>query len=161
MLTRKLAEKSKELHELEIKYLHQTGIIENFRNKEFKYSFLKKRLKTFKYLCGLSVEQFDLVKDCAAPYTHLMPYPDCPNTGEKSVDLDTQLLIVLTICRHSLDYSFMAFMLSKSITTVHRIFEGWVIFLATLFNELELKPDEGFLIKKMPKIFVATGAWFN
>ena len=37
------------------------------------------------------------------------------------------------------------------------MFIGWVIFLATLFNEIDLKPSSGYLLKKMPKIFVETG----
>ena len=41
--------------------------------------------------------------------------------------------------------------------TVQRIFCGWVIFLATLFNEIDLKPPSGYILKKMPKIFVETG----
>ena len=32
-----------------------------------------------------------------------------------------------------------------------------MVFLETLFNELDLKPDDGFLLKKMPDIFVKTG----
>ena len=36
-------------------------------------------------------------------------------------------------------------------------FIGWVIFLATLFNEIDHKPFPGYLLKIMPKIFVETG----
>ena len=37
------------------------------------------------------------------------------------------------------------------------MFIGWVIFLATLFNEIDLKPSSGYLLKKMSKILVETG----
>ena len=48
-------------------------------------------------------------------------------------------------------------MLRKSETTVQRIFNSWIIFLATVFNRLDLCPDHGFLLKKIPNIFVETG----
>ena len=40
---------------------------------------------------------------------------------------------------------------------VQRILCGWIIFLATLFDEMELKRPLGYTLKKMPKIFVETG----
>ena len=40
---------------------------------------------------------------------------------------------------------------------MQRIFIGWVIFLVTIFNEIDLKPASGFLMKKMPKSFIETG----
>ena len=51
----------------------------------------------------------------------------------------------------------MGFMLGLSKATIQRIFIGRVIFLTTLFNEIDLKPSSGYLLKKMPKIFVETG----
>ena len=51
----------------------------------------------------------------------------------------------------------MSYILGKSKSTVQRIFIGWVIFLATLSNEIQLKPPSGFLLQKMPHIFVETG----
>ena len=51
----------------------------------------------------------------------------------------------------------MAFLLKKSETTMRRIFNGWIIFLATLFSKIELKPASGYLLKMMPGIFVKTG----
>ena len=145
--------------DLEIKNLHLLGAIENLRSKQFKYHNIKKKSGTFKYISGLSVQQFDLVMECIKPYVHLIPYPGCVinTTAEKSVDIETQFLAVLTICRHGLDLSFMGFILEKSVATVHRIFNSWVIFLSTLFNRLELKPADRFLIKKMPEIFIDTG----
>ena len=40
---------------------------------------------------------------------------------------------------------------------MQRFFIGWIIFLATIFNEIDLKPASGFLLKKMPKSFIKTG----
>ncbi|XP_057292615.1 uncharacterized protein LOC130621337 [Hydractinia symbiolongicarpus] len=51
----------------------------------------------------------------------------------------------------------MGFMIGKSAATVQRIFIGWVIFLSTLFSQINLKPPSGFLLQKMPDIFVKTG----
>ena len=43
-------------------------------------------------------------------------------------------------------------MIDKSKSTVQRIFIGWVIFLATIFNEIDLKSASGFLLKKCKKV---------
>ena len=51
----------------------------------------------------------------------------------------------------------MAFMIDKSKSTMQRIFIGWIIFLATIFNEIDLTPASGYLLKKMPKSFIETG----
>ena len=37
------------------------------------------------------------------------------------------------------------------------IFVGWIVFLETIFTQINLKPEAGFLLKKMPDIFVKTG----
>ena len=51
----------------------------------------------------------------------------------------------------------MAFMLKVGESTIHRIFVGWIVFLETIFICINLKPEAGFLLKKMPDIFVKTG----
>ena len=51
----------------------------------------------------------------------------------------------------------MGYILGKSKSTVQRIFIGGVIFLVTLFNEIDLKPPSVFLLQKMPHILVETG----
>ena len=107
----------------------------------------------------MTVEQFNVVLNCVTPYTHLIPYPDCEvNTPiRRSIDAATELLSVLTICRHGLNQGVMAYILDKSKSTMQRIFIGWIIFLSTIFNEIDLKPASGFLFKKMPKSFIETG----
>ena len=44
-------------------------------------------------------------------------------------------------------------MIDKTKSTVQRIFIGWVTFLETIFNDIDLKPTSGFLLKKMAKSF--------
>ena len=88
---------------------------------------------------------------------HIIQYPDCKGTGERAVDKATELLCFLAICRHSLHLGVMSYLLQVEKSTVYRIFVGWVVFLETIFNEIDLKPEDGFLIKKMPDIFVKTG----
>ena len=123
--------------------------------KTFGYENLKKSPSNFEYLCGLNIEKFDLVMDCVKPYVHLIPYPDSKVTERLSYT--TQLLVTLTICRHTLDFRLMAYILDVSRSTVPRVFNGWVIFLSTIFNEIDLKPGHGFLLQKMPNVFVDTG----
>ena len=152
----KLKEKNELIKDLELKNMQLSGALENLRAKEFKYQYLRRRAVTLRYLSGISVKQFEMVFECVMPYLHLIPYPNCPNTV-KSLLTMRHNFCVLTICRHGLDLSFMAFVLEKSVTTVHRIFTGWIIFLATLFQKLDIQPDSGFLLQKMPEIFVKTG----
>jgi len=78
-------------------------------------------------------------------------------TGERSVDEPTELFALLVICRHSLQRGVMAFMLKVGESTIQRIFVGWIVFLETIFTCINLKPEAGFLLKKMPDIFVKTG----
>ena len=42
-------------------------------------------------------------------------------------------------------------------SSVRRLFNAWMIFLASLFGCINLKPAPGFLKTMMPKIFVKTG----
>ena len=125
--------------------------------KAFSYDNLRKNSKKFHQMCGLDIEQFKIVYECVEPYLHLIPYPNLKNTGDRSLSHQTELLAVLTICRQGLRISVMAYLLDRSDTTVERIFNGWVIFLATVFNKINLKPSNSFLVEMMPKSFVETG----
>ena len=155
-LKTELNDKNEKMLKLEITNLKLTGELEYLHSKNFTYKQLKVRYVTFEYLCGLSVEKFELVMKCVEPYLHLIPYPDC-KVSPKSFSFETQFLVTLTVCRHGINLRFMAFILRTSETTVQRIFNGWAIFLATVFNRLDLKPGHGFLLQKMPSIFVDTG----
>ena len=51
----------------------------------------------------------------------------------------------------------MSFKLDFGKSTVYWIFVGWAVFLKILFSQLNLKPSEVYLLKKMPDVFVKTG----
>ena len=84
------------------------------------------------------------------PYSHVIIYPDCKGNGERTLAKAIELLAVLTICRHSLHQGVMAYMLKVGESTVQRTFVAWVVFLETIFNCIDLKPEAGFLLIKMP-----------
>ena len=120
--------------------------------KEFSHANLISQPNLFQYLFRLNVDQFNVILDCALPYIHLIPYPDCVRgTGHRRLEATTELLLVLTICRRGLHQGIMSYIVGMSNATVQRIFCGWVIFLATLFNEIGLKPPSGYKLKTMPK----------
>ena len=75
----------------------------------------------------------------------------------RSLDKRTELFAVITICRHSVHQGVMAFILKVGESTIQRIFVGWIVFLETIFTRISLKPEAGFLLKKMPDSFVKTG----
>ena len=89
--------------------------------------------------------------DIVKPYLSLLTHTT------KNFSYETQYLAILTICRHGLDYRYMAFILKTSESTVGRIANSWFIFLSTLFNDIDLKPEHGFLMEQMPSSFVTTG----
>ena len=51
----------------------------------------------------------------------------------------------------------MAHMLSVSECTANRLFVAWIVLLEKPFDEVDLYPDDGYLLKRMPEIFVKTG----
>lgn len=130
------------------------------QKKSFLYSNLLNNKDTFHLLCGLSPEQFNIIFDIAKPYLHTIHYPDCTSSKfsrGRLLDKQTELLLVLTLCRHGLNLGVISYIANVSISTVYRIFVGWIVFLETLFSEISLHPAHGFLIKKMPEAFIKTG----
>ena len=75
----------------------------------------------------------------------------------RSLDTPTELFAVTTVCKHSLHQGVMAFMLKVGENTMQLIFVVWIVFLETIFTHINLKPEAGFLVKKMSDIFVKTG----
>ena len=119
-----LQDKNKEFLAIQNKLLHTEGKLLHAEQqlKYFKkvsnffcFKSLSQEPKTFKYLCGLDLEQFNLLNDIVEPYLALLPHT------MKYFDFETQYLIALTICQHSLDFRCMAFILKTSQTTVQRI----------------------------------------
>ena len=151
---RKLEEEKEELEDINGSL--QTAV-KKLRENEFSYTNVSSRPPLLKYLCGLDIEQFNIIYECVKPYLHLIEYPDCKGTGERSLDSATELLAVLTCCRHALHQGVMAYILRRSETTMQRIFIAWTVFLSTLFNSLDLRPANGYLLKMMPEIFIKTG----
>ena len=66
--------------------------VKRLQQEQFSYSSLIKKPTTFKYSCGLSVEQFNVLWNCVQPYSDVIIYPDCKGTGERSVDKPTESL---------------------------------------------------------------------
>ena len=155
-LEAELANKKEELAECNKNNLKLMSELYDWRSKTFSYENLRSHLQKFEYLCGISVEKFDLVMKCIKPYLHRIPYPDS-KVSEKLFTYESQFLSMLTVCRHGIDLRFMAFVMDTSESTVQRIFNGWVMFLAAVFNRLDLTPGHGFLLQKMPNVFVETG----
>ena len=80
----------------------------------------------------------------------MIPYPDCfGGVTHRKLDSANELMAALTVCKHELHQEVMGFVLGYSKATMQCIFIGWVIFLATLFNEIDLKPSPGYLLKKI------------
>ena len=157
----KITQVTQQLNKTTAKLTNVHEALKQFHQKKYTHENISQTPKTFQFLCGLSVEQFDLLFKCVSPYCQLIRYPDCKGTGQRIMDKETELLAVLTICRHSLGLGMLAYIVDLTPSTVHRIFVGWVVFLEAIFSQLDLKPDGGFLLNKMPEIFVRTGHGFN
>ena len=110
------------------------------KNKRvFSHSSLIYQTSLFQYLRGLTTDQLNIVLQCSLSHIHLIPYPDSAGGANlRKLDTATQLMAVLAVCRHRLHQGFIELMVGLSKATIQRIFIGWVIFLATLFNEIEL-----------------------
>ena len=105
--------------------------------------------KSIKYVSDLSKEQFDLLYECVKSYLHLVPYVnEVPMKPLVSLESKTQLLLALVICGHGLDLGIIAFISDKCVVTIQRVFSSWVVFVATVFNQIDPKTEKGFLIKK-------------
>ena len=137
--------------------IEQQRSISKLGSLQFSFNSFSTNPSTFKYLCGLTIEKFTILFNIILPCVHFIKYPDCKGTGYRSLDKQTELFSFLTLCRHSLHLGIMGHMLNVSQSTVNRLFIGWAVFLETLFAQLNLKPPNGFLIQKMPDIFIKTG----
>ena len=141
--------------EKELKVLKQASLNEKNRTAKFTEKKLTEKNKKdfslpsityqpnlFQYLPSLNVDQFNIILDCALPYIHVIHYPDCVGgTGHRRIESATELLLVLTICRHELHQGIMGYIVGMSNTIVQRLSCAWV--LATLFNKLDLKLPSG------------------
>ena len=147
-LEQKVAEKSRRINELNIAAYEKT---------QFSFLNIAQNPEKFEYLTGLSLQRFGLVLDCVRPYIEDCLRFDGRKATETTFTFATQYLIVMMVARHGLDFRFAAFMCNVSEQTIGRIYNGWVVFLATIFNQLDQRPDQLFMQKKMPEIFIRTG----
>ena len=46
-------------------------------NKKFTFQNIKQDVTNFKYLTGVSTEQFEILVECVLPYIHCREYADC------------------------------------------------------------------------------------
>ena len=102
--------------------------VKTLRDNEFSYINVSSRPPLLKYL-SLDIEQFNIIYECVKPYLHLIEYPDCKGTSKRSLDSATELLAVLTSCRHALHQGVMAYIIRRNETTMQRIFIAWTVFL--------------------------------
>ena len=93
----------RKLNEKEI----ETGY-ENAKADTFSHKILKQKPKKIQYLCGLSVEQFDILIHCLMPCSHIINYPECKCNGVRILDKPTELLSVMTVCLHRLNNEIVA-----------------------------------------------------
>ncbi|XP_047137492.1 uncharacterized protein LOC124813995 [Hydra vulgaris] len=121
----------------------------------FIYSKLKDKPKQLKYLCGLSIQQIELLYNCVDPHCHLIEY--CKGTGIRFLDNKTELFSVLTLCRHALHLGVIGFMVGVAETTMYRIFTGWVVFIDAIISEVNLKVESTYISLMMPSVFKKTG----
>ena len=77
------------------------------------------------------------------------------------MDQKIELLTVLTCCQHGLDLGKSGWMSGISEPSISRLHSSWIVFLASMFNFIDLKPAPGFLQSMMPKIFIETGHHFT
>ena len=162
LLKQKLAEKDEKINQLEEQILVKNKKIdqltlEKLSKNKFTYDNISCDTASFRYLTGLTVDQFKVLMDCVRPYIDCMVYGDGKGPTEKSFTYETQYVIVMMICRHGLDLKFAAFVTNVSETTIGRIFNSWVVFLSTVFTKLDTRPHQKFLLQKMPSAFINTG----
>ena len=73
------------------------------------------------------------------------------------MDKRTQLMCFLTVSRHAFHLGVMGWMTNTSISTQSRIFVAWSIFLATVFESIDLTPLPGEVAEFLPKDFNDAG----
>lgn len=73
------------------------------------------------------------------------------------MDKTRELMCFLTISRHALHLGVMGWMTNTSISTQSRIFVAWSIFLATVFESIDLTPLPGEVAEFLPKDFNDAG----
>ena len=117
----------------------------------FSFASLKLYPQQFLYMTGLSLNDFDFIQ----PYICAIIYPDCKSyeSGQRKLKKRTELMCFLTICRHTLNLGIMGFMTNTSDSTQSRIFSAWAVFLATVFEAIDLRPFPEEVSSLLPRDF--------
>ena len=125
----------------------------------FSYASLKLYPQQFLYMTGLSLNDFDCFFEFIQPYICAIIYPDCKSyeSGQRKLTKRTELMCFLTIWRHTLHLGIMGFMTNTSDSTQSRIFSAWAVFLATVFEAIDLRPFPGEVSSLLPRDFWASG----
>ena len=88
-------------------------------------------------MCRLTVKQCDLLWNCIAPYVHLITYYETALSNKVHPTLlrqKSELVIVLTCCKHGLNLGIREWMAGISESSMQRLLNIWMIFLASLFD---------------------------
>ena len=118
------------------------------KKKSFTFDELQRKPTLFKYLCGLTVDQFNLLWKCIEPYVFLIVYDESASDNKvnaRLMDQKSELLTVLTCCQHGLDLGVSDWMSGISEPSMSRLYSSWIVFLASMFNCIDLKPAPAFL----------------
>ena len=67
------------------------------------------------------------------------------------MDKKSELLIVLICCQHGLDLGISGWMSGISERLMSKLYSSWIVFLASMFNCMDLKSAPGFLQSMTPK----------
>ena len=101
--------------------------------RDFTHSSLIHQPSLIQYLCVLTTDQFNINLQCSLPYIHLIPYPDCVGGASlRKLDTATELMAILTVCRHGPHQGVVGFTLRLSKATIQRI----IFWLGNFFGYL-------------------------
>ena len=113
------------------------------KQKSFTFDELQRKPTLLKYLCGLTVDQFNLLWKCIEPYVSLIVCDESASVNKvntRLMDQKSELLIVLACCQHGLDLGINGWMSGLSEPSMSRLYSSWIVFLASMFNCIDLKP---------------------
>ena len=125
------------------------------RKKSLTFDELQRKPTLFENLCGLTVDQFSLLWKCIEPYVSLVVYDESASDNKVNASLIDQKgepLTVLTCCQHGLDLGVSGSISGISEPLMSRLYSSWIVFLASMFNCIDLKHAPRFLQSMMPKI---------
>lgn len=71
------------------------------------------------YMTGLTDLEFNCLFDCVKPYLSYLIHPDskCNGSGNRKMDIKTELMAFMTILRHAFHLGIIAWMTNTSIAT--------------------------------------------